>query len=329
MSNNIIFHNRVKNSQPLAFNDKPLQTVDIGDKQVWISAQSLNEALGYSKDGKVSELYKEHADEFTAQMSKITLTPVSGGCVENAKTKQRIFSLRGCHLIAMFSRTKIAKDFRKFVLDILDNENEKQIRQISVPTEMGKWRYHNITKVRRDLLGCKIEKLPLEAYEDRKHLVDKWKCLTFIKNTVLLRYQLQKGVHPERVNNILDLKEETGFKTSTHEELNMQYFKYENQNWFSIADLGNEETMQERGLYYYIARLPQEYKIQVKVNTEVYPFTLMKISLKHELFAEFPKIYVSEQGLDALMDDLSHSSKLPSKIHQFQIQNREELSLVA
>jgi hypothetical protein len=55
----------------------------------------------------------------------------------------------------------------------------------------------------------------------------------------------------------------------------------------------------------------------------------MKISLKHELIAEFPKIYVSEQGLDALMNDLSHSSKLPSKIHQFQIKNREELSLVA
>jgi len=34
----------------------------------------------------------------------------------------RIFSLRGCHLIAMFSKTDIAKQFRKWVLDILDRE---------------------------------------------------------------------------------------------------------------------------------------------------------------------------------------------------------------
>lgn len=36
--------------------------------------------------------------------------------------KIRIFSLRGAHLIAMFARTQIAKEFRKWVLDILDKE---------------------------------------------------------------------------------------------------------------------------------------------------------------------------------------------------------------
>ena len=34
----------------------------------------------------------------------------------------RVFSLRGCHLIAMFATTKVAKDFRRWVLDILDRE---------------------------------------------------------------------------------------------------------------------------------------------------------------------------------------------------------------
>ncbi|MDR5615566.1 MAG: hypothetical protein RAM38_15530, partial [Arsenophonus sp.] len=34
----------------------------------------------------------------------------------------RIFSLRGAHLIAMFARTHIAKEFRKWVLDILDKQ---------------------------------------------------------------------------------------------------------------------------------------------------------------------------------------------------------------
>ena len=36
------------------------------------------------------------------------------------QTEQRLFSLRGCHLIAMFAKTDIAKQFRVWVLDILD-----------------------------------------------------------------------------------------------------------------------------------------------------------------------------------------------------------------
>lgn len=32
----------------------------------------------------------------------------------------RIFSLRGCHLLAMFARTPVAKAFRRWVLDVLD-----------------------------------------------------------------------------------------------------------------------------------------------------------------------------------------------------------------
>lgn len=41
---------------------------------------------------------------------------------QNLNLRLRIFSLRGCHLIAMFARTPVAKEFRKWVLDILDRE---------------------------------------------------------------------------------------------------------------------------------------------------------------------------------------------------------------
>ncbi|MGL9724806.1 BRO-N domain-containing protein [Sodalis sp. (in: enterobacteria)] len=40
----------------------------------------------------------------------------------NYRKKTRIFSLRGAHLVAMFARTPVAKEFRKWVLDILDRE---------------------------------------------------------------------------------------------------------------------------------------------------------------------------------------------------------------
>ncbi len=38
----------------------------------------------------------------------------------DSEKEVRIFSLRGAHLIGMFSRTKLAKEFRFWVLDILD-----------------------------------------------------------------------------------------------------------------------------------------------------------------------------------------------------------------
>jgi len=40
----------------------------------------------------------------------------------NLHKEVRIFSLRGAHLIAIFSRTKVAKEFRNWVLDVLDKE---------------------------------------------------------------------------------------------------------------------------------------------------------------------------------------------------------------
>ncbi|MFW3379839.1 hypothetical protein ACN9NO_11160, partial [Glaesserella parasuis] len=60
-----------------------------------------------------------------AEMTALIELQTAGG-----KQQVRVFSLRGAHLIAMFARTKVAKDFRKWVLDILDreiSENEQQI----------------------------------------------------------------------------------------------------------------------------------------------------------------------------------------------------------
>ncbi|GJC32652.1 hypothetical protein KAM398_26550 [Acinetobacter sp. KAM398] len=53
----------------------------------------------------------------------LVIDSVTNG-INNSKRKLsvRIFSLRGCHLIAMFARTDVAKAFRKWVLDVLDKE---------------------------------------------------------------------------------------------------------------------------------------------------------------------------------------------------------------
>lgn len=38
----------------------------------------------------------------------------------NLGNKIRIFSLRGCHLLAMLARTPVAEAFRRWVLDVLE-----------------------------------------------------------------------------------------------------------------------------------------------------------------------------------------------------------------
>lgn len=92
------------------------------NNQTYISAMDLARALQYADASSIVRIFSRNEDEFTADMSDTVKLTVSG----NLETTSRIFSLRGCHLIAMFARTPVAKEFRKWVLDILDKENLSQ-----------------------------------------------------------------------------------------------------------------------------------------------------------------------------------------------------------
>ena len=101
--------------QTLTFQNITLTPAKI-DNQIWLSSSDLAKFLGYKQSNAVSKLYDEYKDEFRSD----TTTLIDNPQMKNAKI--RIFSLRGCHLIAMFARTKVAKQFRQWVLDILDKE---------------------------------------------------------------------------------------------------------------------------------------------------------------------------------------------------------------
>lgn len=90
--------------------------------QLWLSASDIANALGYKSPKSISNIYARYSDEFSSGMSEVINLMTSG----NYQKSVRIFSLRGAHLIAMFARTAIAKQFRKWVLDILDNETKTQ-----------------------------------------------------------------------------------------------------------------------------------------------------------------------------------------------------------
>ncbi|WP_180644831.1 BRO-N domain-containing protein [Acinetobacter bereziniae] len=108
-------------SLTLSFNDVNFSPVQ-QDGQIWLTASELAKALGYAKSDAISQVYERNKDEFTSSMTLTLKLSVNG--INNSKRgkETRIFSLRGAHLIAMFSKTAIAKQFRKWVLDILDRE---------------------------------------------------------------------------------------------------------------------------------------------------------------------------------------------------------------
>ena len=95
--------------------------------QKWLSALDIGNALGYSNgDIGVKNIYNRHSDEFTPNMTALIDIQTAGGM-----QKVRVFSLRGAHLIGMFSHTKTAKEFRKWVLDVL--EQVAQPQQLALP----------------------------------------------------------------------------------------------------------------------------------------------------------------------------------------------------
>ena len=122
-------------TQALIFNEITLSPVTY-QNSLWIRATELARALGYSDTRKITHLYELNADEFTPEMTQvIEIADVPEmGTLENLRRKARIFSLRGCHLVAMFARTPVAKAFRRWVLDVLDKLDAEQHAAPSSPT---------------------------------------------------------------------------------------------------------------------------------------------------------------------------------------------------
>lgn len=102
------------------FQDVELHPVERSGN-LWFSSSDLAKALGYKKTDAVTQIYSRYSDEFAANMSTTLRERVvrKTGSVEMVV---RFFSLRGAHLVAMFATTPKAKEFRRWVLDILDRE---------------------------------------------------------------------------------------------------------------------------------------------------------------------------------------------------------------
>lgn len=97
----------------LTFNGRHLSAIQ-RNNNLYLTSKELAKGLGYEDDHSINRIYARHSDEFTPEMTcGVKLTP---------RQTTRAFSPRGCHLIAMFAKTPFAKDFRKWILDVLEKE---------------------------------------------------------------------------------------------------------------------------------------------------------------------------------------------------------------
>lgn len=104
----------------LVFKSRVLDVVE-HNSELWLTSAELAKALQYKKTDAITQIYTRNLDEFTPQMSTtLNLRVVrKTGTVE---MNNRVFSLRGAHLIAMFASTPVAKEFRKWILDLIEKE---------------------------------------------------------------------------------------------------------------------------------------------------------------------------------------------------------------
>lgn len=119
-------------SLALSFQETQFDVID-RNNQPWLRSNQIGLALEYKNpELSINKLYRANSDEFSDAMTALVELETKGG-----KQKVRIFSLRGAHLLAMFARTKIAKEFRKWVLDILDRETQQMQQQLVTPEQAG------------------------------------------------------------------------------------------------------------------------------------------------------------------------------------------------
>ena len=99
----------------ISFNEVQFDVVDIHNVP-WLRANQIGSALEYSDaENSIRNLFNRNADEFTEEMTQVLDLPTAGGV-----QPVRVFSPRGCYLLGMLARTDKAKDFRKWVLDVLE-----------------------------------------------------------------------------------------------------------------------------------------------------------------------------------------------------------------
>lgn len=129
----------------------------------WLTLSQIVRALGFDSDAGVQNLYTRNRAEFTEDMTAL---------LRQGRTRVRIFSPRGAHLIGMFARTPKAKAFRRWVLDVLDHQHPPArapvVKQsLTAPADP-------ITEEVRAAIHAKAHALSLDAFQRNCATLEAW-----------------------------------------------------------------------------------------------------------------------------------------------------------
>lgn len=116
----------------LTFKDHAVVSFDNGDGKIWFTAELLADLLGYADEKQVNKIYHRHEDEFTDSMTTLTKVTMNGINNSLRETDVRLFSPRGAHLIGMVSRTKVARELRRWFLDLAEKESGVSVGSLDV-----------------------------------------------------------------------------------------------------------------------------------------------------------------------------------------------------
>lgn len=194
----------------LSFRNVSFDITDIHG-QPWLRGLQVASALGYKNPAAdIVNLYNRNADEFTDSMTQVIELPTAGG-----KQQVRVFSLRGCHLLGMLARTKVAKEFRRWVLDVLEKEVSGSLTsRKALPSGLTYEQQEQVKALHRMLVGA----VPRE--HQAKLAITLWSS---IKSKFKVGY---KDVPPEQFLEVLSLMSrvavEKGVQYSEADTVNLE-----------------------------------------------------------------------------------------------------------
>ncbi|QTL40591.1 Bro-N domain-containing protein [Xenorhabdus budapestensis] len=121
-------------STALTFREHEIVPFDNKDGKIWFTGEQLAGLLGYADMKQVNKIYQRHKDEFTDTMTTVVKVTASDKSMTYGELSSdvRLFSSRGAHLIGMMSRTKVAKELRKWLLDLIEKESNIDIGTLDV-----------------------------------------------------------------------------------------------------------------------------------------------------------------------------------------------------
>ena len=181
------------------------------NNQIWLSSGDIANALGYKSQKSVTTIFNRNFDEFSQGMTLVINLMTNGINGSKRRNETRIFSLRGAHLIAMFARTSIAKQFRKWVLDVLDSETKTQtIIPISNPAQIPhanwpityrtEWKHANLAispKQAAQYIRFELQPKPFSSEFSAKHTPQIYQAIFYFADNHQKLINLRQNLTPQ------------------------------------------------------------------------------------------------------------------------------------